>query len=87
MKTISQRENSFPFSSHLCIPEMVVRASFINRHMHYDYSVLCHSPYNLAFLQAMLQRGGEGCGLGGATGVFTPMYLAVVRKPTKNVKK
>ncbi len=43
--------------------------------------------HNFAFLQAMLQRGGEGCGLGGETGTFTPMYLAVVRKPIKKGKK
>eukprot|EP00599_Poterioochromonas_sp_BG-1_P003830 CAMPEP_0173153552 /NCGR_PEP_ID=MMETSP1105-20130129/12929_1 /TAXON_ID=2985 /ORGANISM="Ochromonas sp., Strain BG-1" /LENGTH=401 /DNA_ID=CAMNT_0014069511 /DNA_START=31 /DNA_END=1236 /DNA_ORIENTATION=- len=34
-------------------------------------------------VQEMLQQGGWGCGYGGYTGVFTPMYLMVARKPLK----
>mmetsp|Transcript_1939 Transcript_1939/g.2169 ORF Transcript_1939/g.2169 Transcript_1939/m.2169 type:complete len:371 (-) Transcript_1939:301-1413(-) len=33
--------------------------------------------------QIMLQKGGLGCEQGGATGVFTPMWLMVARKPLK----
>lgn len=29
----------------------------------------------------MLLTGGEGCYRGGELGIFTPMYLCVVRKP------
>jgi sterol 24-C-methyltransferase len=31
--------------------------------------------------QIMLQAGGRGCALGGSTGVFTPMWLMVGKKP------
>lgn len=33
--------------------------------------------------QIMLQKGGLGCEQGGATGIFTPMWLMVARKPLK----
>lgn len=33
--------------------------------------------------QIMLQKGGVGCERGGSTGVFTPMWLMVARKPLK----
>jgi len=32
-------------------------------------------------VQGMLQQGGWGCAQGGYTGVFTPMWLMVARKP------
>jgi len=31
----------------------------------------------------MLQQGGWGCARGGYTGIFTPMWLMVARKPLK----
>lgn len=38
-------------------------------------------PNGTAKTQVMLQAGGVGCEQGGATGVFTPMWLMVGRKP------
>mmetsp|Transcript_19815 Transcript_19815/g.28495 ORF Transcript_19815/g.28495 Transcript_19815/m.28495 type:complete len:413 (+) Transcript_19815:25-1263(+) len=34
-------------------------------------------------VEEMLQQGGWGCERGGYTGIFTPMYLMVARKPLK----
>jgi sterol 24-C-methyltransferase len=34
-------------------------------------------------VEEMLQQGGWGCERGGYTGVFTPMWLMVARKPLK----
>lgn len=39
-------------------------------------------PQGTSKTQVMLQAGGVGCERGGATGVFTPMWLMVGRKPT-----
>lgn len=39
------------------------------------------APAGTSKVQGMLQQGGMGCAQGGLTGVFTPMYLAVCRKP------
>lgn len=39
------------------------------------------APAGTYKVQGMLQQGGMGCANGGVTGVFTPMYLAVCRKP------
>ncbi|CAM9175784.1 unnamed protein product [Ectocarpus sp. 6 AP-2014] len=39
------------------------------------------APAGTNKVQAMLQAGGMGCAQGGLTGTFTPMYLAVCRKP------
>jgi sterol 24-C-methyltransferase len=39
------------------------------------------APAGTSKVQGMLQQGGIGCANGGITGTFTPMYLAVVRKP------
>jgi sterol 24-C-methyltransferase len=39
------------------------------------------APKGTTKVQLMLQQGGWGCGQGGHTGVFTPMYLMVGRKP------
>mmetsp|Transcript_20797 Transcript_20797/g.39125 ORF Transcript_20797/g.39125 Transcript_20797/m.39125 type:complete len:423 (-) Transcript_20797:388-1656(-) len=41
------------------------------------------APAGTCKVQMMLQQGGIGCSRGGATGTFTPMYLAVVRKPLR----
>lgn len=38
-------------------------------------------PTGTAKVQQMLQKGGLGCAYGGQTGIFTPMYLVVGRKP------
>lgn len=38
-------------------------------------------PTGTAKTQIMLQAGGVGCEQGGATGIFTPMWLMVGRKP------
>jgi len=38
-------------------------------------------PKGTSKTQVMLQAGGVGCERGGATGVFTPMWLMVGRKP------
>jgi sterol 24-C-methyltransferase len=43
------------------------------------------APAGTSKVQGMLQKGGIGCAAGGVTGTFTPMFLAVVRKPA--VKK
>lgn len=39
------------------------------------------APQGTSKVQTMLQQGGIGCARGGQTGVFTPMYLMVARKP------
>uniref|UniRef100_A0A7S2UZ23 Sterol methyltransferase C-terminal domain-containing protein n=1 Tax=Fibrocapsa japonica TaxID=94617 RepID=A0A7S2UZ23_9STRA len=39
------------------------------------------APAGTCKVQMMLQQGGIGCAQGGITGTFTPMYLAVARKP------
>ncbi|CAM9227169.1 unnamed protein product, partial [Ectocarpus fasciculatus] len=39
------------------------------------------APAGTNKVQGMLQQGGMGCAQGGLTGTFTPMYLAVCRKP------
>ncbi|CAN0252045.1 unnamed protein product [Ascophyllum nodosum] len=39
------------------------------------------APAGTYKVQGMLQQGGMGCAQGGLTGTFTPMYLAVCRKP------
>ncbi|CAM9951796.1 unnamed protein product [Sphacelaria rigidula] len=39
------------------------------------------APAGTNKVQGMLQQGGMGCAQGGITGTFTPMYLAVCRKP------
>eukprot|EP01084_Bolivina_argentea_P088029 158916_1 len=57
----------------------------MTRAMLYVLETIHLAPAGTSKVQAMLQRGGEGCGLGGATGTFTPMYLAVVRKPAKKL--
>mmetsp|Transcript_33954 Transcript_33954/g.44802 ORF Transcript_33954/g.44802 Transcript_33954/m.44802 type:complete len:423 (-) Transcript_33954:442-1710(-) len=44
------------------------------------------APAGTSKVQTMLQQGGIGCSQGGHTGTFTPMYLAVVRKPLKPIK-
>ncbi|KAG5186925.1 sterol methyltransferase [Tribonema minus] len=41
------------------------------------------APAGTNKVQGMLQQGGMGCANGGITGTFTPMYLAVVRKPAQ----
>eukprot|EP00747_Dinoflagellata_sp_TGD_P185995 gnl/TRDRNA2_/TRDRNA2_42801_c0_seq1.p1 gnl/TRDRNA2_/TRDRNA2_42801_c0~~gnl/TRDRNA2_/TRDRNA2_42801_c0_seq1.p1 ORF type:complete len:393 (+),score=56.58 gnl/TRDRNA2_/TRDRNA2_42801_c0_seq1:40-1179(+) len=38
-------------------------------------------PSGTSATQVMLQNGGLGCADGGLTGIFTPMYLMVGRKP------
>jgi len=38
-------------------------------------------PKGTSKTQQMLQKGGVGCARGGQTGIFTPMYLMVGRKP------
>ena len=38
-------------------------------------------PAGTAKTQVMLQAGGVGCEQGGDTGVFTPMWLMVGKKP------
>jgi sterol 24-C-methyltransferase len=40
-------------------------------------------PVGTSKTQVMLQAGGIGCEMGGATGTFTPMWLMVGRKPLK----
>ncbi len=53
----------------------------------YDYvgmqvlETLHLAPAGTSKVQTMLQKGGMGIAEGGETGVFTPMYLAVVQKP------
>lgn len=39
-------------------------------------------PAGTAKTQVMLQAGGVGCEKGGATGIFTPMWLMVGKKPS-----
>ena len=39
-------------------------------------------PKGTSKTQQMLQKGGVGCARGGETGIFTPMYLMVGRKPS-----
>lgn len=39
------------------------------------------APSGTYKVQAMLQQGGWGCARGGDTGIFTPMWLMVARKP------
>lgn len=39
------------------------------------------APKGTSKVQAMLQQGGWGCVQGGMTGVFTPMYLMIARRP------
>ena len=39
------------------------------------------APAGTCKVQTMLLTGGEGCYRGGELGIFTPMYLCVVRKP------
>lgn len=41
------------------------------------------APKGTSKIQTMLQQGGMGCAQGGITGTFTPMYLAVSRKPAR----
>merc|ERR1711966_221969 len=40
-------------------------------------------PSGTSKTQVMLQQGGIGCEQGGVTGIFTPMWLMVGRKPDK----
>lgn len=40
-------------------------------------------PAGTSKVQGMLQQGAWGCERGGYTGIFTPMYLMVARKPLK----
>jgi len=40
-------------------------------------------PAGTCSTQVMLQAGGVGCANGGLTGVFTPAWLMVARKPSK----
>merc|ERR1712050_418632 len=40
-------------------------------------------PPGTANTQIMLQAGGVGCCQGGSTGIFTPMWLMVGRKPSE----
>ena len=46
----------------------------------YGFSLAPAGTYKV---QGMLQQGGWGCAQGGYTGVFTPMWLMVARKPLK----
>lgn len=39
------------------------------------------APAGTCKVQKMLLEGGEGCARGGQLGIFTPMYMVVVRKP------
>ena len=39
------------------------------------------APAGTCKVQKMLLEGGEGCMRGGRLGIFTPMYMVVVRKP------
>jgi len=41
------------------------------------------APAGTCKVQKMLLTGGLGCVRGGETGIFTPMYMVVVRKPLK----
>lgn len=44
-------------------------------------------PTGTSKTQVMLQAGGIGCERGGATGIFTPMWLMVGRKPSAKQMK
>jgi hypothetical protein len=45
---------------------------------HFSCRIVPSGTYKI---QNMLQQGAFGCGYGGYTGTFTPMYLMVARKP------
>ncbi|CAM9565409.1 unnamed protein product, partial [Chrysoparadoxa australica] len=56
---------------------------FITRRALWVLELLRLAPEGTNKVQGMLQEAAIGCAQGGTTGTFTPMYLAVVRKPLK----
>mmetsp|Transcript_20877 Transcript_20877/g.20995 ORF Transcript_20877/g.20995 Transcript_20877/m.20995 type:complete len:414 (-) Transcript_20877:86-1327(-) len=55
----------------------------ITRNILYLCEAIWLVPSGTYKIQVMLQQGGWGCARGGYTGVFTPMWLMVARKPLK----
>jgi len=54
---------------------------FLTAHLLSALEFLRLVPKGTNKVQRMLQQGALGCGGGGVTGTFTPMYLCVARKP------
>ena len=60
---------------------------FIIKNTLWIMEALWLAPSGTYKVQEMLVQGGWGCSQGGVTGVFTPMYLMVARKPLTAAKK
>jgi len=56
---------------------------FLTRNMLWVMEGLWLAPSGTYKVQEMLQQGAWGCSNGGHSGIFTPMYLMVARKPLK----
>lgn len=54
---------------------------FIIKNTLWVMETLWLAPSGTYKVQEMLTQGGWGCNRGGVTGIFTPMYLMVARKP------
>ena len=63
--------------------QMTVVGKFITKNMVWMMEKLWLAPTGTYKVQEMLQQGGWGCDRGGDTGIFTPMWLMVARKPLK----
>jgi len=61
--------------------------TFMTKHILWVMEMLRLAPKGTSKTQIMLQKGGVGCGNGGKTKIFTPMYLMVGRVPLNKGKK
>lgn len=60
---------------------MFFTGKFITRNILWCMEGVRLAPSGTYKVQEMLQQGGWGCATGGYTGIFTPMWLMVARKP------
>lgn len=63
--------------------QMSPLGKFITRNILWVCEGVFLVPSGTYKVQEMLQQGGWGCERGGYTGIFTPMWLMVARKPVK----
>lgn len=61
--------------------------TFLTKHILWVMELIRLAPKGTSKTQIMLQKGGVGCGNGGKTKIFTPMYLMVGRVPLKKEEK
>lgn len=61
--------------------QMTATGMFITKNLVWLMEKVWLAPPGTYKVQEMLQQGGWGCSRGGETGVFTPMWLMVARKP------